>query len=362
MYVRYWRPPIANPDVGIVVISTLSSLRLPRISAAWHRESWIIESKFIPSVRSRSVEKASTLLRQSPPCPPGGWKPRPTVSPNATAIRPGSDSHMRPRSVPYTCQRLSVRLTDPAPVCFATVATSTTRGAGGAGTCGAGSIGGVSGAGGGGGAAPSPGTGMPRWKGLGFRAIRGEDRIRMGRLVGQVRARIGARIDRQRRWIDPYRVRFRRRIRHGGDHRIRHRNVEILRDQRLVPPRVAGTRSAPRYPVRRGLVGAGRRRRQHRHEQGDRRRLPPHGFPSRASRRRTDRRRTGGYRRRGAVASHADLRLYIPVSENPERSEELRINGSRRACTHGVPPARASCPSCPGTPPRPRRDARTAAG
>ncbi|SLI02693.1 Uncharacterised protein [Mycobacteroides abscessus subsp. abscessus] len=89
--------------------------------------------------------------------PPGGWNPRPTVSPKATATSPGPLSHMIPRSVPSTCHRLSVRFTELAPVCLATSRTCTTRGAAGAASRGAASVGGVTGAGGGG---TSPGSGL----------------------------------------------------------------------------------------------------------------------------------------------------------------------------------------------------------
>ena len=116
----------------------------------------------MPSDRSVSVLNASTLLRQSSPKPPGGWKSRPTVSPNATAISPGALSHMMPRSVPSTCQRLSVRLIECAPVCLATSRTAPICGIAGAAARGAASIGGSAGAGAGGRSWSGPGTGMPK--------------------------------------------------------------------------------------------------------------------------------------------------------------------------------------------------------
>jgi hypothetical protein len=119
-----------------------------------------MESMVRPSDRSRSVLCPSTFERQSVPLAPGGSQSAPKVSPKAIATSPGFDSQVMPRSVPSTCQRLSVRLIDPCPVSCATSLVDPTSGGCGACDCGATSTGGDTGSGAGGTSGFGPGIGI----------------------------------------------------------------------------------------------------------------------------------------------------------------------------------------------------------
>ena len=161
----------------MTVVSQFSILREGSSSAAWQRESCTIESRVMPSDRSVSVLCPSALDRQSSPPTTPNSHPLPNESPNATAISPGLLSHMMPRSVPSTCQRLSVRFSDPGPVTCETTSTCPTAGAAGGIVVGPGSAGVTAGAGGGvPGVPPGPGIGMGMVSGCGSISMRGNGR------------------------------------------------------------------------------------------------------------------------------------------------------------------------------------------
>src|SRR5699024_3443816 len=126
MYRRYWTPSTAIPAVGMTVVSPGRFFRgtMDLASPSW---SMAAESTDSPSVRSVSPERNSTFERHWFP----GIEQSPIVSPKAmrtSGFSASPLSHVMPRSVPGTPQRLidSLGLVGPVTSCSKRVGPSST--------------------------------------------------------------------------------------------------------------------------------------------------------------------------------------------------------------------------------------------